>query len=124
MSVLAVAAGGALGSAARFAIGNLARAWWGASFPWGTLLANVLGSFLLGFLAKLGLESRAMSPALRLALTTGFCGGFTTYSTFNLETLGLFDGGEPGKAAVYVGLTLVLSLVAGLAGFFAARILI
>jgi len=122
-AILAVCAGGALGSGARYALAGAAKGLLGASFPWGTFLANVLGSFLLGFFARAGLESRALPPNVRLALTTGFCGGFTTYSTFNLETLGLFEGGEPLKAGLYVVATLVVCLLAGSLGFLAGRVL-
>ncbi|HET9209989.1 MAG TPA: CrcB family protein, partial [Thermoanaerobaculia bacterium] len=79
--------GGAAGTGARYLLsGWLLRAA-GPGFPWGTLAVNVIGSFLLGLILQVSLTTTLISPTLRLALTTGVMGGFTTYSTFNYETL-------------------------------------
>ena len=116
---LAIALGGAAGTLLRWWIGGIAQAA-SATFPIGTLAINVIGSFVLGFLAPYLLETSA-SPALRLALTVGLCGGFTTFSTFSYETARLVDGCIWGRAALYASASVLLSLVATFAGMAAAR---
>jgi len=119
MSSLWVGLGGALGSVARHHIGR-----WAASrapaFPWGTLLVNLLGCLFIGVLMQLVLRERA-SETVRLALGTGLLGGFTTYSTFNFETFALAESGAWGRAALYVGVTLLGGLALGAAGWFLGR---
>lgn len=115
MSALAVFVGGGLGSLLRWSLGLLAIRLFGAGFPVGTLLANIAGSFLLGLLARMGLEGRVSGPT-RLGLSTGLCGGFTTYSTFNLEALSLLADGHLAKGGGYLLLTLLLCGLAGAAG--------
>ena len=108
MSYALVFVGGGLGAVARFAIGRWAvGAGWAAT--WGTLVANVLACALLGYLVvEFG---RGLShPHWRLALATGFCGGFSTFSTFGLEAVALLQAGRVAEAAVYVGLSLALGL--------------
>lgn len=119
MSTLLVGAGGALGAIARYHLGRLlaSRA---PGFPWGTLAINLLGCLLLGVLAHLLVRDRA-GEAARLGLGVGALGGFTTYSTFNQETLALATGGAWGRAAAYIALTLLGGLAFGLAGWHAAR---
>ncbi|MEK6609115.1 MAG: CrcB family protein, partial [Myxococcota bacterium] len=90
--------GGALGTGARHAVGLWMQRALGGAFPWGTLTVNVAGSFLLGAIAEVASSGERMSPTLRLALTTGVMGGFTTYSTFNHETLRHFQSGAIGTA--------------------------
>lgn len=123
MKLLAVCAGGALGSGARYLMTVLAVRFAGASFPWGTLVVNVLGSMLLGVLfhvfAKDG--SSALSPSVKLLLTTGFCGGFTTYSAFNLESLRLLEDGRVGIFLLYGAVTFVGCLGLGFLALLAAR---
>ena len=117
--LFSIALGGAAGSVARYALGALfQRA--GAGFPYGTLVINVTGSFLLGLLARYLLETSA-TPELRAALTVGFCGGYTTFSTFSFETAALIEGGDYARAATYVAASVALSLAATFAGFAAAR---
>src|SRR5215469_7544309 len=101
---LAVAAGGALGSVARFWLTAVMTALTGARFPWGTLLINVLGSFVIGVVAALTLvpDRVGMHPDLRVFLMVGVCGGFTTFSAFSLQTLELLQGGAALPAAGYV----------------------
>ena len=115
--VLAVAAGGAAGSVARYGVALLAeRA--GAGFPWGTLAVNVAGSLLLGALVRhLAVPPGAAPAALPLALTVGLCGGFTTFSTFSLDLLRLLQSGAAGRAALYAAASVGLSLAAVWAGF-------
>ena len=123
MTVALIAAGGALGSLLRYGLGAALVALLGSSFPYGTLAANVLGSFGLGVIAE-ALDGRAFLGAdLRLVLGTGLMGGFTTYSSFNLETLRLAQAGELGRALVYVVATMILCLLVGLAGIALARAL-
>ncbi len=117
-----LAVGGAIGTCSRYALtlaGNAiaGAAWW----PWGTFLANTLGSFGLG-LIFVWLEDRSLFGAdLRIVLGTGLMGGFTTYSTFNLETMRLADSGEWPRAIAYMGGTIVVCLVAGAVGLWVGR---
>ena len=98
-TTLAIALGGAVGTVARYGLGTvIQRA--SATFPISTLAINVSGSFLLGFLMRY-LLSTAASPDLRAALTIGFCGGYTTFSTFSYETARLIEGGSWGRAGSY-----------------------
>lgn len=121
---LLVCLGGAIGSGARFLVSNLARAWFGGTFPFGTLAVNVLGSFLIGAIMQLGLASDLVTPNARLFLTTGILGGFTTYSAFNYETCTLAERGALALALANVALTLVLGLLAGFAGAAIGRMLV
>jgi CrcB protein len=112
-ALLLVAIGGAIGSAARFAISVLALHALGAAFPWGTLAVNIIGSAAIGVAAGSGMEGQ-----LRLLVVTGFLGGFTTFSAFSLETATLFER-SPALAALYVAASVGL----GLAAFWVAWLL-
>jgi CrcB protein len=114
--LLAVLLGGAAGSVARYLLSSYVRDALGAHFPYGTIAVNVIGSFAMGALAYLGRTTEILSPTLVLALTTGVLGGFTTYSTFNDDTVQLIQSGAFGRAALNVGLTLSICLAAGFAG--------
>jgi len=115
-----VALGGAIGSVARFLLsGFIQRP--GGSFPLATLLINITGSLLLGFLLEYTLAAPAISREARALLTTGFCGGFTTFSTFSYETAKLLESGDYRRAALYVGLSLCVSLAGTFAGFSLGR---
>lgn len=116
-----VALGGAVGSAARYLLTVLIQSRAGAGFPVATLLINVTGSILLGFLMRYSLESVTASPEVRLLLTTGFCGGYTTFSTFSYETARLMEDGEWHRGALYVAASVVLSIAGTLVGFALAR---
>jgi CrcB protein len=111
---LAVAAGGAIGSLTRFWLAALMTMLTGPRFPWGTLLINVLGSGIIGWVAAVTLTPArvAMHPDLRVFLMVGVCGGFTTFSAFSLQTLELLQAGEVGPAAGYVVGSVVLCLAA------------
>jgi fluoride exporter len=113
--------GGAAGTGARYLLSGWAAGAFGASFPYGTFAVNVIGSFLAGFLMQVGLATPLLSPTLRLALTTGVMGGFTTYSTFNYETIRYVQDGSWELAAANVSLTVATCLVAGFAGIAAGR---
>lgn len=117
---IAVAAGGALGSVARYGVGQLARAF-APAWPWGTLAVNLVGSFAIGFLFA-WFAARPVPDALRLGLITGVLGGFTTFSAFSIESLELLRASGAGAALLYVGATLVLGLAACALGLWAARL--
>ena len=94
MEVLAVAIGGAIGAVARFWMSNGVYAWLGRDFPWGTLVVNVVGSLVMGWLYVHFVERGEVSQEVRLALMTGLLGGLTTFSTFSLETVQLLERGH------------------------------
>jgi len=108
--------GGAVGTAARYLLSGWALAGLGASFPFGTLAVNLIGSFGSGFLMQVGLATPLMSPTVRLALTTGVMGGFTTYSAFNYETVRYVQDGAWPLALLNMSVMLLSCLVAGFAG--------
>jgi CrcB protein len=93
----------------------------GPSFPVGTLVINITGSLLLGFLVRVALDTPAVTLPMRAFLTTGLCGGFTTFSTFSYETAGLIDERAYGRAAIYILASVALGLVGMFAGFRTAR---
>lgn len=116
---LAVALGGAAGSVARWQAGNFMRALW-PGFPYGTLLVNVLGSFLIGFLAA-WFAAREPAEWLRVGLIAGILGGFTTFSAFSLDTLELWRTSGL-MALANISLNLGLGLLACMAGLYTARL--
>ncbi len=124
MTYLYVALGGALGSVARYAVSLGAARWLGAAFPWGTLIVNVAGSFAIGLLAALvTADGRpTLGSDARAFVLIGILGGFTTFSSFSLETLNLARTGALGAAAANAGLSLALCLGAVWLGFAAAAI--
>jgi len=116
MMVWYVALGGAVGSAARFLLGEFLQQRSGLAFPIGTLVINISGSLLLGFLLRYSLATPAISPEVRALIAAGFCGGYTTFSTFSYETAALLEEGDLRRAALYVLLSVTLSLVGTFAG--------
>jgi CrcB protein len=116
-----VALGGAIGSVSRYAITVLVQSRQTSSFPTGTLLVNVTGSMLLGFLAR-WLADPAASVEMRLLLMTGICGGYTTFSTFSGDTLRLLQAGDYRSAALYITSSVTLSVAACFAGFALGRL--
>lgn len=116
-----VALGSALGGMARYLLGGWIQGRSGSLFPIQTLVINVTGSFLLGFVQRYALESTAISPEIRTLLTIGFCGGYTTFSTFSLESVRLMEDGDWRRAAAYIGLSVVLSIGGVMLGLGAAR---
>ncbi len=118
---LLVCLGGAVGTAARYGFSVFFRDVLGASFPFGTLAVNVIGSFLLGVIMYVGLSTELISPTTRVVLGTGIMGGFTTYSSFNYETVQYVRDRAHGMAAVYVLVTLLGCFAAGWLGMGAAR---
>jgi CrcB protein len=116
-----IAVGSAIGGMSRYVIGGLVQRLLDTTFPAGTLLINVTGSLLLGAILRYGVETPTLTPELRAFLTLGFCGGYTTFSTFSYEAVALLEDGEWGRAGVYIGLSLLLSLAAVFLGFALAR---
>jgi CrcB protein len=121
LRLLLVCGGGALGSGARYLVSTWAARALGADFPRGTLIVNATGSFVLAFL--FALPGSKLGPDLRLFLGAGILGGYTTYSSFNTETLALFDQGAAALAIANLALTVLGCLVAGLAGLALGRVL-
>jgi CrcB protein len=122
MRFLLICLGGAAGTGARYLMSTAAARAFG-NFPFGTLAVNVLGSFLMALIMGLALEQGRIGEDLRLVLTTGVLGGFTTYSAFNFETMRLAQTGYVSLAALNVGLTLFVCMGAGLLGLVVARAL-
>lgn len=122
MTLLWVMIAGGLGSGSRYLIGRWALTAFGAAFPYGTLIVNLAGCFALGVVAQLA-STGVMNPELRTAIAVGFIGGFTTYSSFNQETIGLFSSGALGAAAGNIAITLAGGLAAGALGVTAGRLL-
>ena len=120
----AVAVGAAAGGVSRYYLSFAVQQRLGAAFPWGTLLINVTGSLLLGFLMRYALATPSVSPELRLLLTTGFCGGYTTFSTFSYETVMMLEDGQYARAATYAAGSVFVALLATAGGFILARELI
>lgn len=119
-----VCLGSALGGGARYLISLAALQLLGPSFPAGTLAVNLIGSFGIGFVMYVGLETTLISPAARLFLTSGVMGGLTTYSTFNYETLQLATEGDWHLAAGNIVATVLACLAAGTLGLAAGRALV
>jgi CrcB protein len=116
---------GAIGTAARYLVGiGAGRLFAGAAFPYGTFTVNVVGSFILAFVLELSLHSAVITPTLRLTLATGFCGGLTTYSSFNFESFRLMQEKAWGTAVAYVTSTFLGCLFAALLGVWMARRLV
>ena len=105
-NLLLVALGGAVGSVLRYLLSSI-----NTSFPWGTFAVNILGSLLIGLLV--GLVSKGvLSPEMKLLMVTGFCGGFTTFSTFANESFGMMKVGDVLQMALYVGISVVIGILA------------
>jgi fluoride exporter len=121
---IAVAVGGALGSVARFWLTGVMTALTGPWFPWGTLLINVMGSFVIGLAAGFALTPVriAMHPDLRIFVMTGLCGGFTTFSAFSLQTLELMQAGDVAPALDYAAGSVVLCIIATYGGWMLGRL--
>jgi fluoride exporter len=117
--LLYIAIGGGLGALVRFAVGGWVTTWAGVGYPWGTFAVNVVGSTLLGWL--MSPDVRLPRRELRPLLTTGFCGGFTTFSTFDYEVLVLIREGRGVLAVTYAAASVLLCLAGVAAGLALAR---
>ena len=116
-----IAAGSALGGVSRYLVGGMVQRILDTTFPAGTLVVNLTGSFLLGLFLRFALDTPELTPELRAFLTIGFCGGYTTFSTFSYETVALLEDGEWTRAGLYAALSVLLALGATLLGFLVAR---
>ena len=119
---LGLAAGGILGTFARYALSGVIHRIFGITFPFGTLAVNLLGCFAIGFLAVLAEEKFLLGPTARMFLMIGFCGAFTTFSTFIFETSNLTKSGETLYALVNVLLSVTLGFLIFRLGVMFARI--
>ncbi len=121
--LLAVALGGALGSLARyFVAGAVQSAAW-AGFPWGIFVVNISGGFLMGVIVELSALKLSLTPEMRAFLTVGILGGYTTFSTFSLDSALLIQRGQWASAAAYMAGSAVLSVVALFCGLWLVRAL-
>jgi len=116
MHFVLVAVGGAIGASLRHLVGLVTLRLFGPAFPWGTLTVNVVGSFVMGILVELIARRLNASTELRLFLMTGLLGGFTTFSSFSLDTANMWERGEAAIAAGYVSGSVILSIGALFAG--------
>lgn len=125
LSYLWIGLGSALGGMARYWCSGLVAARLGETFPWGTIMVNIVGSFVIGFFATIsGPDGRLLVPSLaRQFVMLGFCGGFTTFSSFSLQTLNLVRDGEWWQAAGNIAVSVVLCLIAVILGHYAAATL-
>ena len=119
-----VALGSAVGGVARFALSVFVQQRVGPAFPVGTLVVNISGSFVLGLVLRYALGTQAITPEVRALLTTGFCGGYTTFSTFTYDTMLLLEDGQTSRAGLYVLLSVGLSLAGAWLGILGARALL
>ena len=110
--LLVIALGGAIGTVLRFLTSILAARWFGAEFPYGTLIVNLAGAFVIGVVQQIGTQTLLIPDNMRLFLTTGMMGGLTTYSTFSYETVRLMELGSWHQAwiNIFVTTTIFLSL--------------
>ncbi len=121
MTLAAMALAGAAGAVARYGVSIAALRWLGPGFPYGTLIVNLAGCFLLGALTELTLEEGLLPPHWRTIAGTGFLGAFTTFSTFGVETFRAIESGHWGVAAANVLVNVLAGLALAAAGFWAAR---
>ncbi len=122
MILLLIAVGGAAGSVLRYLVGGRVQHFAPHGFPLGTLFVNVVGCFLVGILIRQFMNIQTHNY-LRALLVVGFCGGFTTFSTFSMETVGLIEGGEYPRAIAYIALSTGLCLTATLTGMSVMRLI-
>ncbi len=122
MAFIWIFIGGGLGACSRYGLGTVVARWAGTAFPTNTLLINVTGSFLIGLISTLLMDRGVTNPAWRLALVTGFLGGYTTFSAYSYETVRLFEAGHGGRALLYVVGSNVLSIAACVAGIAFVRL--
>jgi CrcB protein len=119
--LLIVFVGSGVGGCARYLFGGWVQKTFGELFPYGTIAINALGSFLIVVIVYLGIHTDSIGADARLALTTGLMGGFTTYSTFNYETISFFERGALFFGALNVVITVAVCLLAGALGLWFSR---
>lgn len=123
LNIVLVAIGGAIGSVARYLVGVWGVKLAGPNFPWGTITVNVVGAFLIGLMVEMVARRFDASSEVRVFIVTGIIGGFTTWSSFTLDAVVLFERGDLGLAAVYMLASLVVSFAAIFAGLALGRAL-
>lgn len=123
LQILLIAVAGAIGALCRWGVSRLSTVLLGGNFAWGTLIANIVGCFFLGFLMHFGLVSDKLSATVRTALAIGFLGALTTFSTFSYETVLYIEDGNWTAAATNISLNLVIGLAATFGGLALARTL-
>ncbi|WFU07919.1 fluoride efflux transporter CrcB [Rhizobium sp. CB3090] len=123
MNYLIVFLGAGLGGAFRLGVNQAALRLFGLGFPFGTVAVNIVGSLVMGLLTEYFVLRSGLSQELRLFLTTGVLGGFTTFSTFSLDTIALWERGQWATSLIYVALSVFLSLGALVAGLMIIRLL-
>ena len=121
--LLLVGLGGFIGSVARFLVSKLNLSWHFFSIPMGTLTVNVLGSFIIGILVGISAKSDLISTDLRVFLMVGFCGGFTTFSSFSSENLMLMQNGQVVTVLIYTSLSILLGFLAVYLGYIFTNLL-
>lgn len=121
MTLAAMAVAGALGAVARYGVSLAALRWLPEGFPYGTLIVNLVGCFLLGALTELTLDEGLLAPQMRTILGTGFLGAFTTFSTFGVETFRAMEAGEWAVAAANVAINVLAGIALAATGFWVAR---
>lgn len=114
--ILLVGAGGFAGSVARFLSQQLIARYYPSSFPWATMAVNITGCFIIGLIYALSQKGTLISPEMRLLLATGFCGGFTTFSTFAYENITLMRDGEILYTFLYIAASIVIGFLAAYVG--------
>jgi fluoride exporter len=119
-----IAIGSAVGGVSRYLLGSFVGRQVGPGFPLGTMLINITGSLLVGLLYRYAADSAAISAELRAGLTIGFCGGYTTFSSFSYETVKLMEDGQMGRAGLYVAASVLLSIGATVLGIALGRELV
>ena len=119
--LLLVGFGGFVGSVLRFLISKLNHSWHFLSLPMGTLTVNVIGSLIIGLIIGISAKGSLISTDLKLFLMVGLCGGFTTFSTFSAENMLLLQNGQIATALLYMGLSVVLGLLAVWGGYLVAN---
>lgn len=122
-NLLLVAIGGAVGSVARYAVATLSQGIGVSTFPLGTFVVNIVGCLLIGFLSASIGQHGGLGETVRLLLVTGFCGGFTTFSTFMSENVHLAESGEVAMMALYLGVSVALGFLAVMFGAWLCRII-
>lgn len=123
LQVIAIALGGAFGALSRYFVVGLVTDWLGKDFPFGTLLVNVLGSFLIGILYVVVVLKMHVSPELKSILVVGFLGAFTTFSTFSLEAFNFISQGLLLSAVTYILSSVILCILAVWAGVSLAKLI-
>ena len=122
--IIFLALAGALGTLSRYGLSGLTQRLTGSGFPYGTLVVNVLGSLIIGFIMQIGLNADVLPKTLRVVITLGFLGAFTTFSTFSYETVSYLQESAWGLAAINITANLGLCLISTALGFVLGRIMV